>query len=65
MYKYLTALACHGTTQVHAHSDGVLHTLSHGITAGQVLALVALAGLAVSMWSRRRLPARQCRLDDR
>ena len=65
MIKYLAAFACLGATQAHAHSDGVLHTLTHGLGAEQILGLVMLAGLAVALRPRGQVLTRQRRRDDR
>ena len=61
----LVGLSSLTALQAQAHSEGVLHTLSHGLSPEQGLAMVLVLGIAVAAASARLRPAIQRRINDR
>ena len=61
----LLGLGSFTALQAQAHSDGVLHTLSHGLSPEQGFAMVLVLGIAVVAASARLRPAVQRRINDR
>ena len=65
MSKYLAAFVGFGAASAQAHSDGMLHSLSHGFSAEQLVSLAFLVGLGEVLRTFRQRLARQSQHDVR
>ncbi len=65
MSKYLAAFVGFGAASAHAHSDGMLHSLSHGFSAEQLVSLAFFVGLGVVLRTFRQRLARHTQHDVR